>query len=305
MSKAENIIEIKQLDFSYKRGHKILDNLNLNIPSGSIFAFVGENGAGKTSTLKSIVGLNQPKRGNVQVFGKELRQNRLDVLTRIGLLIEMPTIYYHLTGLQNLKIWCKLRKISIDVISTIIDEVGLSKFIHNKCNTYSMGMKQRLGIAIALLHNPDVLILDEPTNGLDPMGRIHLRQLLKRLHEAGKTIIVSSHLLSEIEMIATHIGIIKNGQILFQGSIQALKEIQRDSNKVFFEVENPQKAISALQSHFNNIVLKDNTTISITAIERSDIPKIVKTLCADNIGIYSIREEHKNLEQLFIHSLNQ
>lgn len=197
-----------------------LDNISLSIPKASIYGFLGANGAGKTTTLRLLLGLIKKQKGKITLFENDLMANRISMLKKIGSLIEQPSLYSHLSGKENLHVFGLAYPCSRKRIDETIKTVGLTAEADKKVKAYSLGMKQRLAIAIALLHDPELLILDEPTNGLDPNGIIDVRNLIKKLNSEGRTIIVSSHLLSEVEKVATHVGIIHNGKIVFEGTPQ-------------------------------------------------------------------------------------
>jgi len=197
-----------------------LDNISLSIPKASIYGFLGANGAGKTTTLRLLLGLIKKQKGKITLFENDLMANRISMLKKIGSLIEQPSLYSHLSGKENLHVFGLAYPCSRKRIDEVIKTVGLTMAADKKVKAYSLGMKQRLAIAIALLHDPELLILDEPTNGLDPNGIIDVRNLIKKLNSEGRTIIVSSHLLSEVEKVATHVGIIHNGKIVFEGTPQ-------------------------------------------------------------------------------------
>ena len=202
------IIQTRGLDFYFK-DFKALDQVNLNVPAGSIYGFLGPNGAGKTTTIRILLDLFHPKPGQVQVFGKDLGKNRVEILGKIGALIENPSIYKHLSGRQNLEVIRKMVGVPKSRIDEVLQIVRLVDNADKRAKNYSLGMCQRLGLAAALLTDPELLILDEPTNGLDPSGIIEMRELIIRLNkEHGKTIFLSSHILSEIEKLATDVAII-------------------------------------------------------------------------------------------------
>lgn len=215
-------IQTRQL--SYSRGQQtIVDNLNLQVPAGSIFGFLGPNGSGKTTTIRLLLGLIRMTKPGIQLFGQEIRDNRLAILRRIGALIEAPVLYPHLSGYENLQIGRLARQVGRKQIESVLAMVGLTQAATKRVEHYSLGMRQRLGIALALLGNPDLLILDEPTNGLDPSGIRDIRHLLVELSQVhGKTVFISSHLLSEMEKLVTHVGILNQGHLLFQGPISRL-----------------------------------------------------------------------------------
>ena len=202
-------IETKQLSFSFHQGRKVVNELSLQVPQKSIYGFLGPNGAGKTTTIRLLTGMLLSNSDNIFINGLSLQKNIPKIFQDIGTLIETPSLYLHLTAKENLRIIVTMRGLNSKRIGEVLDIVGLGNVGDRKVKEYSLGMKQRLGIAMALLPDPQLLILDEPANGLDPSGIIHVRELLKRLNtEFGKTVFVSSHLLSEIEKTCTNIGII-------------------------------------------------------------------------------------------------
>lgn len=230
----EYIIETK--DLSKKHGTQLrVNNLCLQIPEGCVYGFLGPNGAGKSTTIKLLLGLLKPTNGEIYFFQERMTaKNRLSILQYTGSLIESPSFYGHLTGLENLQIIAKLKKVPASEITKVLHTVRLYEQRDKKVKHYSLGMKQRLGIAMALLGNPRILILDEPTNGLDPAGIQEIRELIKNLPVTHQmTVIVSSHLLSEVEQMADMVGIINHGELVFQGSMAAL-EAQGDGLEEIF-----------------------------------------------------------------------
>ncbi|HZG25335.1 MAG TPA: ATP-binding cassette domain-containing protein [Chitinophagaceae bacterium] len=217
-----NIIDVKNLSFSYGK-QDILRNICLQVPENSIYGFLGANGAGKSTTIRVLMGLISAPENTVYFFGKEFTRHRVELLGKVGALIDFPTFYDHLSAWANLKVITKLLGIKDNAINHALEKVGLDSVYDKKVRTFSVGMKQRLGLAIALINNPTVLILDEPASGLDPLGIIELRKLLTDLQQDhGKTIFVSSHILDELEKIATHLAIIHKGHIRFQGTTHEL-----------------------------------------------------------------------------------
>ena len=219
-----NIIETESLTKGVG-SHTRVNHIDLRVPEGCVYGFLGPNGAGKTTTLKLLLGLLKPTAGTITFFGQKMTaQNRLSILRHTGSLIESPSFYGHLTGLENLQIVAKLKKIPAGEITNVLHTVRLYEQKDKKVKQYSLGMKQRLGIAMALLGNPLVLILDEPTNGLDPAGIQEIREFIKSLPVIRQmTVIVSSHLLSEMEQMADMVGIINHGSLIFQGTMAALE----------------------------------------------------------------------------------
>ena len=202
----------------------VLDHIDLRVPEGSIYGFLGPNGAGKTTTLRLVLGLLAKQEGCILFFGQPFEEHRMATLKRLGTLIESPSVYGQLTAAENLAVWQKLYRCPKERIATVLQWVGLADTGRKKAGHFSMGMKQRLGIAVALLNDPALLVLDEPTNGLDPGGMKEVRQLLQRLNrEQGVTILLSSHLLHEMEKLVTHTGIINKGRLVYQGPLDELK----------------------------------------------------------------------------------
>lgn len=229
-----NIIETENLTKGSGSQMRV-QNINLRIPEGCVYGFLGPNGAGKTTTLKLLLGLLKPTEGSITFWGQKMTEkNRLSILSHTGSLIENPSYYGHLTGLENLQIIAKLKKAPAEEIEKVLQTVRLYAQKDKKVKQYSLGMKQRLGIAMALLGNPRVLILDEPTNGLDPAGIQEMREFIKNLPTTHQmTVIVSSHLLGEMEQMADMVGIINHGSLVFQGSMASL-ETQGDGLEEIF-----------------------------------------------------------------------
>jgi len=204
-------------------GVPVLNKIDLRVPEGSIFGFLGPNGAGKTTTLRLMLGLLKKQEGEISVFGKPFAANRVAVLSKVGSLIESPSVYAQLTAAENLRVLQKVYRCPVERIAHVLQLTGLADTGKKKAGRFSLGMKQRLGIAVALLNDPSLLILDEPTNGLDPEGIIEMRELFRTLNSQGVTILLSSHLLAEMEKLITHAGIIHKGQLLFQGTLEELR----------------------------------------------------------------------------------
>jgi len=295
-----SIIETRRLFFAFQTRQRILNDLNLQVPAGSIYGFLGPNGAGKTTTLRLILGLLKKQEGDITLFGRNLQANRIDILRRIGSLIEQPSLYLHLTGKENLEVFRLTYQTNKNRIDEVLQLVQLQQAAHKKVKSYSLGMKQRLAIAIALLHDPEVLILDEPTNGLDPNGIIETRELIKQLNrEWGKTILVSSHLLAEVEKMATHVGIIHKGKLLFQGGLQQLQQLKSKQSAVEIEVNDVTRAQQVLQEQFP--VKQVNGTrllVSFESRERSAL--LNKLLVQQGVDVYQMAVTQNDLENLFI-----
>jgi ABC-2 type transport system ATP-binding protein len=216
-----NILETKQLCFNYKQ-QQVLSNINLEIPQGSIYGYLGKNGSGKTTTFKVLLGLQKTPSDCVYCFGKEFNSNRTEILSKVGKIVESPCYYANLTGYENLKYYDFVFRKGEKRIKEVLALVGLENTTKKKVKHYSGGMKQRLGIALAIFHDPDFLILDEPFNGLDPEGIYQMRELMKQLNHDGKTFLFSSHILSDVEKICTHLGVLDKGRLLYHGEMTKL-----------------------------------------------------------------------------------
>jgi len=299
----DHIISVEDLNFSYSKGQPTLDQLQLAVPRGSIYGFLGANGAGKSTTIRTILGLLKPQSGRIRILGKDLHRHRLEVLGNIGSLIEAPSIYKHLSGYDNLHIACTYLDVPKTRIDEVLELVNLSASKHKISKQYSTGMKQRLGLAMALLTDPELLILDEPTSGLDPTGIIEIRTILQNLHAQGKTIFLSSHLLSEIERIATQVGIIKNGTILFQGTIEELQQLKSENLRISLLADDANKAKQLLNGHANAEVRNDK--LELTLQDREELPAIIATLVINGIRLYEVQPQKTDLEQLFINLTEQ
>lgn len=226
------VIETENLTKSFG-DYTSVNALNLKVPKGKIYGFLGPNGAGKTTTIRMLLSLIRPDKGSVKIFNKSLLEHRTCILRKIGALVESPAYYGHLSAYKNLKIITELLDIPQSKIDETLETVRLTQYADKLVRGYSLGMKQRLGIALALIRQPEILILDEPTNGLDPFGIQEIRNLIKDLSKnKGMTILVSSHILSEIEAIADNVGIINEGKLIFQGSMDSLKGISNSSNSL-------------------------------------------------------------------------
>ncbi|UAM98179.1 ATP-binding cassette domain-containing protein [Polaribacter litorisediminis] len=294
------IIEAQKLDFSYSKSSKDIKKLNLQVPKGSIYGFLGSNGSGKSTTIRLLLGLLKKDSGTISLFGNSFKENRIENLSKIGALIENPSLYEHLNALDNLKIAANYKSIHKSRIDEVLEIVKLTHAKHKKVKKYSLGMKQRLGIAIALLSEPEILILDEPTNGLDPKGIIEMRSLIKSLNkDYGTTIFISSHLLSEIEKTCSHVGIINDGKMLFQNTVKALKESQSDDIVINIESndsEHLKHVISPLSIHSE---ILNMSFINITIKNKKDIPFLIDKIRKAGIEIYQINIKN-NLEDLFL-----
>jgi lantibiotic transport system ATP-binding protein len=293
------IIETTNLDFSFRSGQKILQSLCLQVPAGSIYGFLGPNGAGKTTTLRLLLGLLKNQEGAITLFGKNFVANRIEILKRLGSLIEQPSLYLHLTGRENLEIFRHTYGCDTKRIDEVMAIVRMTYAMRKRVKTYSLGMKQRLSIAMALLHDPELLILDEPTNGLDPNGIIETRELIREMNQQhGKTILVSSHMLAEVEKMATHVGIIHKGKLLFQGPLSELQQLKSKQSAVEIEVSDMQKAQVLLKGF--PVRHTNGTRVLINYESRERIAEMNKMLVNEGVDVYQLSMTHNDLENLFI-----
>lgn len=291
---------IETVGLTYNFGNQtVVKDLCLQVPKGSIYGFLGPNGAGKTTTIKILLNLLQSPADRVFIFGKEINNNRIASLKRMGSLVEQPAIYAHLTGKENLVNRCILLGIKKSKCAEMLSLVGLTDAANKKAGKYSLGMKQRLGIALALISDPELLLLDEPTNGLDPNGIIEIRNLMIDLTtKHGKTILVSSHLLAEIERTASHVGIINKGELLFQGTIGELHDLSKPSVKI--ETNNQEKTITVLTNVGVDILQSDPQTVSVVFKTKEEMGSMNALLVQNGISVFSISKERKDLENLFL-----
>jgi ABC-type multidrug transport system ATPase subunit len=293
-------IETKGLSYRYAGGATLLNNINLQVPVNSIYGFLGANGAGKTTTIRILLGLLKKQEGEVNFFGKPFNKNRIEILKNTGSLVETPSIYNHLTAVENLLVLQKVYRFPTTRIAEVLDVVGLSGTGTKKAGKFSLGMKQRLGIAMAMVHNPKLLILDEPTNGLDPGGMVEVRELLKKLNrENGMTIVISSHLLSEIEKLVTHTGIISGGQLLFQGTLQELINKQTSASEVIIASSMPAQCLQ-LVSQFDGQAKMDGDTVVFRYTDKEKVAEVVKQLVYGDIDVYGVTLGGGNLESVFM-----
>jgi lantibiotic transport system ATP-binding protein len=293
----KNIIETSNLTRKY--GNKIsVNQLNLEVPKGSIYGFLGPNGAGKTTTIRMLLGLIQPTSGHIRLFNQDLSKNRIEILRHTGALVESPSYYGHLSGYENLNVVAKLLNVPSKRIEEVLEIVRLSTAANQAVKGYSLGMKQRLGIATAILGNPELLILDEPTNGLDPSGIHEIRSLIKDMPtKHGITVVVSSHLLSEIEQMATHVGIIDQGKLVFQDSLDKLCEER--SSILIIKVDKPYEASQLLKGNGYQVTVNGDT-LQIPTKDMSMTKEINKRLFQAGISVYLIKEQTRSLEDIFL-----
>ena len=288
------VLEVKNLNKSYGR-KKVLNDVSFKIDAGGILGFIGPNGAGKTTTIKLILGLQLIDSGEVIINGYDVKKDFVKAIEKVGAIVENPDAYLYLTGRKNLELIASLYKdITKDRIKEIIKLVGLENRIDDKVSKYSLGMRQRLGIASALLAAPNLLILDEPTNGLDPEGIKELRDLVKKLAQEGVAILISSHNLAELENFCTNVCIIKNGTVISENKIADLK---KDSES-YYEIEVSKiRGLKSLLQEGDEII--DDKMIHVKR-NKKEIAELVKEIVKKDIDIYQVKLVEASLEEAFL-----
>ena len=300
----EKIVEIKHLEKHFGKFHAVTD-VSFDVYRGDVFGFLGPNGAGKSTTIRTMLSLIKPTGGELKLFGKDLSKDRNYILQRIGCIVEKPDFYKYLSAEKNIEIFARLSGVSVtkSQVHEIIEFVGLKGREKDKLSGFSHGMKQRLGIAQTLIHDPELIILDEPTTGLDPQGIIDIRNLILQLkNERNKTVLLSSHILSEIELIANRMVIIAKGKTIVQGSVSELLNAQELI--VSFSVDNVEKAKSLLSNFSQKVIIdKIDHTSLLLHISQEYIPTINKLFCDNGVNVYSIEAKRK-LEDYFLKLIN-
>ena len=293
-----NIVETRGLCKQYGQAMRV-KQLNLSVPEGAVYGFLGPNGAGKSTTLKMVLGLARPTAGEITVFGKPVNsRNRIAILKQVGSLIESPSYYGHLTGEENLRIVQTLRGAPERDIKEVLSIVRLDGQKGKQVAHYSLGMKQRLGLAAALLGFPKLLILDEPTNGLDPAGIQEMRELICSLPgQFGMTVLVSSHLLSEIDQMADHVGIIREGELVFQDTLAALHA--RSRHHLALRTTDNGQAARLLGESKIPCTLEDGYLI-LPLLTDADAAKLSRFLAAHRVDLLRMEERQKSLEDIFL-----
>lgn len=276
--------------------------VNLRVPEKSVYGFLGPNGAGKTTTIRMLLGLLRPTGGDVRVFGQSLPEHRSAILAKTGSLVETPSQYPHLTAYENLEVVQRLLRLERPQIDRVLGIVGLQTDAKRPVRQYSLGMKQRLGLAAALLGEPQLLVLDEPTNGLDPAGILEMRTLLQRMPgELGITVFLSSHLLSEVEQMATHIGILNKGALIFEGTLGQLQSLKQE--RLVIETDDPVRATALLAQH-NWSCEKNGSSLTVAVKTREDAAVVNKLLIQNNLRVFRLTPGQASLEDVFLSLTN-
>lgn len=293
---SSHIVATDNLTKSYS-GRTVVEKLNLAIPEGSVYGFLGPNGSGKSTTMKMLLNLIRPTSGAVQIMGQPMtRATRRRLLTGIGSLIEAPPGYAHLTGAENMRLVQRFLGLNRQQIDFAVHTVRLQDQMDKKVRNYSLGMKQRLGIAMALARQPRLLVLDEPTNGLDPAGIDEIRTLLRRLAGDGVTVMVSSHLLGEIDKTANVLGILSGGRMIFQGTRTEL--MAASTPDVVITCSAPSTAATALRSF--NARLIDSGEVAVPGLDDRQTAGVVASLVGEGVGVFGVRRDEQSLEDVFM-----
>ena len=296
----ETVIKVEHLAKSFGSFQAVKD-VSFTVSRGDVFGFLGPNGAGKSTTIRCLLSLIKPNAGSIELFGKSYSNSRSGILSKIGSIIEKPDFYKYLSAQKNLEIFARISgaTVSKSQIGEMLEFVGLAGRGGDKIGGFSHGMKQRLGIAQTLLHQPDLIILDEPTTGLDPQGIVEIRNLILRLkNEQNKTILLSSHQLSEIELIANRMVIINKGKSIVEGEVQDLLNAQE--LVVHLEVDAVEKAKQVISANFNNAQFVGETATELeVAIEKSQVPNLNKALIENGVQVFALEPKRK-LEDFFM-----
>lgn len=292
----KTVLEIKNVSKSFGK-RKVIDNLSLEVKEGEIYGFLGPNGSGKTTTIKMILSLIDLDSGEIKVNGYDTKKEFEKAMEEIGAIVENPDLYKYMTGLENLKLHARIRNVSDKRINEVLELVDLKTRAKDKVGKYSLGMKQRLGLALILLHKPKVLILDEPTNGLDPVGIKLLRDILKEIaHKEGVAVFVSSHILAEMQQMCDKVAVIKNGKIVKVENISNTEEAPIETVEI--RVKENNNAITILKEKFKIDPKLENNNILIT-ISTDQISTVVKELAIADVQVKSIIPRENSLEEIF------
>ncbi|MFN7986515.1 MAG: ABC transporter ATP-binding protein [Thermoanaerobaculia bacterium] len=294
----ETVVATRGLCYRYG-GARVVSGIGLAVPRGTVYGFVGPNGAGKTTTIKLVLGLLTPEAGEVSVLGEPLRGDRRDVLRRVGALVEAPALYPHLTAEENLRLDQLARGVPPALVSRALAAAGLSDARGKPVKHFSLGMKQRLGLALALLHEPELVVLDEPANGLDPSGVRELRESLRRLaSEEGVTVLVSSHILAELESVATWIGVIARGTLRFQGPLEELKG--REPGTLRVAVDDPVRALAALAGAGIRATPASDGLLTVDVGGKEECARANALLVGAGLSVSHLAREEASLEKAFL-----
>jgi ABC-type multidrug transport system ATPase subunit len=292
-------VETQGLTHRFAGQELALRDIHLQVPIGSLYGFLGPNGAGKTTTLRLVLGLLGRQTGSIQILGQTLERHRTAILRRVGSSIESPSLYAHLNAAENLRIWQTVFRCPAKRIPEVLALAGLASTGTKPAGQFSLGMKQRLSLAVALLHEPELLVLDEPTNGLDPHGIQEMRDLLKALNrEHGVTILVSSHLLSEVERLVTHVGIINKGELLFQGPLASLMERRLASSALLLRTSDDARAFAIIREAGFPVRSEGGKLLAV-GVPPAAAAGLNRSLVLAGLDVYELSSGGQDLEGVF------
>lgn len=295
-----SIIEVRELTKTFNEITAV-DNLTFTVKEKEVYGFLGQNGAGKSTTIRMLLTLIRPTKGEIKIFGLNLSTHRKEILQRAGAIIEKPDLYKYLTAIENLDLFATMSGLKLNRMQLMekLEKVGLSERADSKIKTYSQGMRQRLGIAVALIHDPDLIILDEPMNGLDPQGIADIRHLINHLSkDLGKSVFISSHLLSEIEQVADSLLIIHKGKKIAEGNIREL--LNPEQSRIEIETDSAtQLELQLKQTRWGTKIITGNGKILTIQLKRDEIPLLIQQMTEMKQPIYSIRKKN-SLEDYFL-----
>lgn len=293
------VLEVKNL-FKKLGKREIIKGVNFSVEEGEIFGFLGPNGAGKTTTIRMLVGLIHADKGTISIMGNDLYKDREKALSHVGAVVENPELYGYLSGKENLMQLARVRKIPLKEVNRVVELVGLTDRINDKVRKYSLGMKQRLGLAAALLSNPKLLILDEPTNGLDPTGILDFREIVRKIaRENGTAVFISSHILSEVQQVCDRVAFINEGVIK---SVESIEEdgLRTDTETLVISLEEEDSSIDALKSMEEIVNIKKDNHGYVVVAKAEASPDIIEKLVKSNIRVKEVYKKHKGLEQRYM-----
>lgn len=299
----EAVLQIKNLNKSFKNRH-IIKDVSLDVYAGEVFGFLGPNGAGKTTTIKMVMGFLFPDSGAISINGIDIKKNFEEAMSSLGGIVENPEMYKNLSGMTNIQMYARLHdNVTQERINEVVELVGMSNWINEKVGKYSLGMKQRVGLAQALVHNPKLLILDEPTNGLDPNGIKELRDILKKLaHEENVAVMVSSHLLNEMELMCDRVGIINHGTLISVSTVEELMKNVSGETKYRILTSQPDKAKELVIKDYSDKIREVNQFNIVMAIEEEDVSKIIALLATNGVNINGVSKCEVSLEDAFMNA---
>ena len=295
-----SVIEVRELTKSFNEITAV-DNLTFTVKEKEVYGFLGENGAGKSTTIRMLLSLIRPTKGEIRIFGLDLSTHRKEILKRTGAIIEKPDLYKYLTAIENLNLFAVMSGLRLNrkQLMDKLEKVGLGERADSKIKTFSQGMKQRLGIAVALVHDPDLIILDEPMNGLDPQGIADIRNLINHLSkDLGRTVFISSHLLSEMEQVADSLLIIHKGKKIAEGNMQEL--LSPEQSRIEIETKSASEFIQKLhQTSWGAKIISVNGQKIMMQLKKDDVPLLIQELSEMKVDIYSVHKKN-SLEDYFL-----